>query len=324
MKYIETDWPVPYYNMALESMLMEEPEFDSDYLFFYIHDPSVIIGKHQIALQETNQDFIREKGVYVARRITGGGAVYHDRGNLNYSFVFSRRGSGIDFASYTKPVLDALKSLGVDALLSGRNDILIDGKKFSGTAQYANKDKMLSHGTLMFDLNIENMANALNVDNLKIESKAITSIKSRVANLKDYVAGGIDILEFKRLLLERFSRQLDIQKLALTDEQLRRIDASVKEKFSTWEHNYGTAPDYSVVKRKKYPSGIVQASMLVSDGIIEQIKFSGDFFVNVPIERLEEMLVGTPLNESAIASLAQAGDVIAGFGPAELADLLLY
>ena len=325
MKYIQTDWPVPYYNMALEDMLMNDEQYDDDYVFFYIHKPSVIVGKHQNTMQEINYRFIRENNITAARRITGGGAVYHDEGNLNYSFVFRRSEGGmIDFEPYTRPVIKALRSLGVESELSGRNDILIEGKKFSGTAQYMNKRKVLSHGTLMFDLNIENMVNALNVDDLKIQSKAITSVKSRVANLKDFLSSGMDIYDFRKHLTDSFSEGMQMQTIRLSQAETERIEKNVNEKFSSWEYNYGQSPSFSQVKKKKFAAGIIEAGFDISEGRIERIKFSGDFFVNEPVEILEKMLTGIRFEEETVRSLSGAGDIIAGIKNEDLAELLFF
>ena len=325
MKYIPTDWATPYYNMALENMLMNDEQYDDEYVFFYIHKPSVIVGKHQNTLQEINYKFITENDIIIARRITGGGAVYHDNGNLNYSFVFNRRdGDTIDFEPYTRPVIKALESLGVKSELSGRNDILIDGRKFSGTAQYMNKRKVLSHGTLMFDLNIENMVNALNVDNLKIESKAITSVKSRVANLVDYLSSGLDIFTFRQHLIDSFFKGMKMQTLELDSSEIEKINQSVKDKFSSWDHNYGNSPAFNTVKKKKFEAGIIEAGINVEHGIITQIRFTGDFFVNEPIDVLERILTGVKFEEKTIRNLKELNNIISGITIDNLAELLFY
>ena len=325
MKYIHTDWSVPYYNMALEDMLMNNEEYDDDYVFFYIHKPSVIVGKHQNTMQEINYRFIKENNVTAARRITGGGAVYHDEGNLNYSFVFRRNEGGmIDFEPYTRPVIRALESLGVKSELSGRNDILIDGRKFSGTAQYMNKRKVLSHGTLMFDLNIENMVNALNVDDLKIQSKAITSVRSRVANLKDFLRADMDIYDFRAHLTESFFEGLQMRTHNLSQAETERIRKSADEKFSSWEYNFGQSPSFSLVKKKKFSAGIIEAGINIDEGIITGIRFSGDFFVNEPVEKLEELLTGIRFEEAAVRNLPEADDIISGIKNDDIAELLFY
>ena len=323
MKYIRTNWSIPYYNMAMEDYLMNEEKFDEDYVFFYIHDPSIIIGKHQNTIAEVNSRFVKENGITVARRMSGGGAVYHDHGNLNFSFVFRRRENELlDFVKYTRPVIEALKGLGVKSELSGRNDILIDGKKFSGNAQCTNKRRILSHGTLMFDVNIENMVEALNVSELKIQSKAIDSVRSRVANLKTYLDRDMSIEQFRDYLVQCFFQGGEMQEYTLSREDRNAIETRVREKFSTWEHNYGASPQFSLQKIKKFPAGLLEAGIAVENGTIIGIHFSGDFFVNEPVEILEQRLTGLSFREEAVLAREDLGGIIAGVGKKELVELL--
>lgn len=328
MKYIKTDWSVPYWNMAFEDYLMNTPEFDDDYVFFYIHQPSIIIGKHQNTHAEINAAYVKEHDIIVARRISGGGAVYHDRGNLNFSFVFRRReGQMIDFEKYTLPVIESLKELGIQSELSGRNDILIDGKKFSGNAQLMNKTKVLHHGTLMFDVDIEALVNALNVSQLKIESKAIESVRSRVANLKDYLTEEMDIESFREHLIRSFYRNVDFEEYVLTPHDLAEVQKRVEETYSAWEHNYGASPDFAITKRKKYDAGIVEAHIDVTDGRIEAIRIYGDFFFSGSISELENALIGAKFSEEGIAErLAEISfdNVIVNLKRADFIDLLCY
>ncbi len=328
MKYIKTDWPIPYYNMALEDYMMTDEKFDDDYVFFYIHEPSVIIGKHQNTIAEINSKFVKDNHIHIARRISGGGAVYHDGGNLNFSFVFRRKENDhIDFKKYTLPVIEALGKLGIEAELSGRNDILIEGKKFSGNAQYMNRDKILHHGTLMFDVNIENLVNALNVSQMKIESKAIDSVRSRVANLSGYLKTPISISEFKEHLLKSFYENIDFEEYCLTQQDIAHIEQSVKDKFSTWEHNYGASPDFAFTKKKKYEAGIVELRMDVSAGVIREAKIYGDFFFGRSIEELEEALKGALFNEPEMRGrLKEIGfeNTIINFTADDFIDLMFY
>ena len=328
MKYIKTDWSIPYWNMAFEDYLMNTASFDDDYVFFYIHKPSIIVGKHQNTYAEINETYVKEHEIIVARRISGGGAVYHDGGNLNFSFVFRRReGEMIDFQKYTLPVIAALKELGIESELSGRNDILIDGKKFSGNAQLMNKTKVLHHGTLMFDVDIEALVNALNVSQLKIESKAIESVRSRVANLKDSLSTEITIDAFREHLIRSFYQNVDFEEYRLTEHDLAETEKRVLEKYGTWEHNFGASPDFAITKRKKYDAGIVEAHINVSEGVIEAIKIYGDFFFTGSIEELEHNLIGAQFSEDGIGRRLDEiafDNVIVNLKRAELIDLLCY
>lgn len=301
MKYIKTNWNIPYYNMAFEYYILNNPQFNDNYVFFYIHSPSVIIGKNQNTAQEINEKYIRENNICVARRNTGGGSVYHDEGNLNFSFIFQKEdNNGIDFKKYTLPVINALNELGVDCTLSGRNDILLDGKKISGNAQCQNKEKVLHHGTLMYDVNIENMVNALNVSELKIQSKAIKSVKSRVCNIKDYMKTDMDIFEFKDFLLNSFYKNTPIEEYILTKEDIDEVEKSVKNKFSTWEYNYGLSPKYKINKKKKFDCGLIYADYNIENGYITDIKIYGDYFSLKETYELENMLKNKKINYNCL------------------------
>lgn len=308
MKYIKTRWNIPYYNMAFENYVMNNDDFKDDYVFFYIHSPSIIVGKHQNTIEEINSKYVKENDIIVARRNTGGGAVYHDEGNLNFSFITTKKEdeNEIDFKKYTLPIINALKKLGVDAYLSGRNDILVDGKKISGNAQGLNKNKVLHHGTLMFNVDVEALVNSLNVSQMKIESKAIKSVKSRVLNIKDVLDIKMDIYQFKDFILDEIFSEMDMEEYRLTDKDYENIEKLVKDKYGTWEFNYGYSPKFSIKNKKKFESsGLIEVMLDVKSGIIEDIKISGDYFSVKETDELENMIKGFNYREDDIKSLLE-------------------
>lgn len=295
MKYIKTDFKVPYYNMAFENYVMNNDKFDDDYFFFYIHVPSIIVGKHQNTIEEINSEYVKKNNIIVARRNTGGGAVYHDEGNLNFSFITTKKDDikEIDFEKYTTPVIKALKKLGIDAVLSGRNDILVDGKKISGNAQCMNKKKVLHHGTIMFDVNVEALVNALNVSDIKITSKAIKSVRSRVLNIKDMINRDMDIYEFKDFILNEIYNNEDIDEYILSKEDIENIEKLVKEKYGTWDFNYGYSPKFTIKNKKKIEGvGIIDIMLDIKNGLINDINISGDYFSVKETKELEDNLKG--------------------------------
>ena len=302
MIHIKTDWDIPYYNMALESMLVNE-DLEDDYFFFYVNAPSVIIGKNQNTLAEINPSFIKENNIHVARRLTGGGAVYHDKGNLNYSFIVRGSTESIDFRKYTQPVIDALTKLGIKCELSGRNDILIEGRKISGNAQLVKKDRVLHHGTLMVDVDINNMLEALNVSELKIESKAIKSVRSRVANISEYLNKDFTVTQLRDFLLEEFYASAKFETLTLDDEAIAKINESVETVFSTWEHNYARSPESNITKMRKFTAGIVEARFIITGGLFTHMKFFGDYFFTKETSEFEALLIGRKYKREDIENL---------------------
>ncbi|MFZ7130797.1 MAG: lipoate--protein ligase [Eubacteriales bacterium] len=291
MKYIETNWDIPFYNMAFEEYVINHMPED-DYVFFYIHKPSIIVGKHQNTIEEINKDYVDRNQIHVARRLSGGGAVYHDSGNLNFSFIVQAEAKDVNnFKKFTLPVIKALEKMGVQSELTGRNDITIDGKKFSGNAQYFRRKKLLHHGTMLFNSQMSNLADALQVKELKIKSKGIKSVRSRVTNIIDHLEDKkLSILDFKKYLLECMSQENNIEKYILTESDKAAVKASVDKKFGTWEWNWGESPAFELQKIDKFDCGIIDARMNIKEGIIKDIKIFGDFFVRKEIEVLEDQL----------------------------------
>ena len=326
MKYIKTDYNIPYYNMALEEYLMGSDKHRDDYVFFYIHRPSVIIGRHQNAYAEVNSGYIKEHGIIVSRRISGGGAVYHDEGNLNFSFITNAPGGQVvDFRPYIEPVVRALRKVGVTAALTGRNDLCIGERKFSGNAQYIASGKVLHHGTLMFDVNVENMLNALNVSEMKISSKAVESVRSRVINLNEYLPESMDILDFKQLLLDTFFEGDHFGEYVLTDEDKNAVERLVEVKFSKESYNFGTPRPFAVVKKRKFKAGIVEISFNVKGNVFIDFCINGDFFCNKDIDGIGEYIKGCEFSESAVSTKLSELDFdsyISNFTKEEMLELI--
>ncbi len=324
MKYIETNWDIPYYNFALEDYLLNEAEED-DYVFFYIHKPSIIVGKYQNTIEEVNKDFIDENNIIVARRLSGGGAVYHDHGNLNFSFVHKATKKDVNnFKKFTKPVVDALQELGLNSHLSGRNDILIDDKKISGNAQYFTNDRLLHHGTLLYDSEMSNLVKALKVKELKIKSKGIKSIKSRVANISDFLNKKIPIEDFKEYLLKSFYESRDIEKYELDDKALSYIERKVKDKYSTWDWNWGKSPNYEIQKIDKFPFGILDTRIDIKNGVISKCKIYGDYFSKKDIANLENSLIGLKYDKDELLKSEEVVKINDYFDDIKYTDYINY
>ncbi len=302
MKYIENNSIDPHYNLAFEEYIFKY--LQEDVVLLWRNGPSIIVGKNQNTIEEINMDYVKENNINVVRRVTGGGAVYHDLGNLNFSFITKAESNLIDFKTYNIPILKALEKLGVNCQLSGRNDIVIDEKKFSGIAQSIIKGRVLNHGTLLFDSKLDTLSKALNVKRDKIESKGVKSVSSRVTNIKPYVKDDIDVLEFKQILLknifEHFNEPIEIYELS--EEDKKNIQKMVDERYGTWEWNYGKSPKFNYKGYNRYAGGCVEARLQVEKGIIENCKIYGDFFGKSDILELEQRLKGLKYDKSEVVN----------------------
>ena len=315
----------PRINLAIEEYVLRNMDIEKDdYLLFYINQPSIIIGKNQNTIEEINTDYVEEKGIIVVRRLSGGGAVYHDLNNLNFSFLTKDDGDSFhNYKKFTQPVVDALKKLGVDAELSGRNDILAEGRKVSGNAQYATKGRMFSHGTLLFKTDIDAVASALKVKKDKIESKGIKSVRSRVGNISDFLKEPMTVEEFRMEILKSiFGGEENIQYYELTDEDWEKIHTLSKERYQTWEWNYGKSPRFNIQKTHRFPSGGIDIRLEVNKGIIEEAKIFGDFFGVGDVADIEKLLIGVRYDRSEIAKAIEGVDIPHYFGGITKADFL--
>lgn len=326
MKVIYQKTTRPGFNLAMEEYLLREA--DGDYFVLWQNEKSVIVGRNQNTLAEINLDFIKENNIAVIRRQTGGGAVFHDLGNLNYTFVVRNKEEKFtDYSYFTRPVIEALGKLGVKASLSGRNDLLIDGKKFSGSAQCLAKNGVMHHGTLMFGANISDMEKALNINPLKIQSKGIKSVKSRVTNISEHLPAAVSLDEFIKILIDRILNDDAQNELyEFTEDEIKRIEKLEKEKYSTWSWNFGFKQEYSVKNEKKFPCGIIQAAINLSDGKISQIRFYGDYFGKRDVSELEKMFMGKEYSPAGIKSVLggiNTDDYFSGLSSDELLSVIL-
>ncbi|MBT2697060.1 lipoate--protein ligase [Bacillus sp. ISL-40] len=292
----------PQINLAIEEYALKNLDINETYLLFYINEPSIIIGKNQNTIEEINTEYVEGNGIKVVRRLSGGGAVYHDLGNLNFSFITKDDGESFhNFRKFTEPVVAALKKLGVNAELSGRNDLEVGGRKISGNAQFSTKGRMFSHGTLMLNSEIENVVSALKVKKDKIESKGIKSVRSRVANISEFLTEKVEIAEFRSLLLKNiFEGQDEIPEYVLTDEDWEKIYQLSKERYQNWEWNYGKSPKFNLQHSHRFPVGSIDVRLEVNKGVIENCKIYGDFFGVGEVSEIEEKLTGTRYGKNEI------------------------
>ncbi|HDT7284925.1 TPA: lipoate--protein ligase [Enterococcus faecalis] len=320
----------PRVNLAIETYLLTEMPLDEPILLFYINEPSIIIGRNQNTIEEINKEYVDEHGIHVVRRLSGGGAVYHDHGNLNFSFIMPDDGNSFrDFAKVTQPIIQALQDLGVEgAELKGRNDLVINDMKFSGNAMYATNGRMFAHGTLMFDSDIDEVVNTLKVRKDKIESKGIKSVRSRVTNIKPFLSEDKQEMtteEFRQeILLKIFGvDSIDqVKTYELTDQDWAAINKISEQYYRNWDWNYGKSPAFNLERRHRFPIGSIEMKMNVADGAIQEIKIFGDFFGLGEIKDVEDILTGVKYDKASLEEVIDQIDVKKYFGNIEKEDLL--
>jgi lipoate-protein ligase A len=272
---INLDTTDPFFNLAVEEILLKSSK--EEYFILYVNDPSVIIGKHQTGYREINTKFVNENNIPVIRRITGGGTVFHDTGNLNFSFVrCSESGKQVDFRKYTRPVIDFLKSIGVEAIFEGKNDLKVDGYKISGNAEHIYHNRVLHHGTLLFRTSLEMLRNSIRKDASRYISRAVSSNPSSVMNLYENMNCIQDIKEFRQAMINFFMKNYpDIVQSNLTQAETEKAVSLANTKYRSWEWNWAYGPEYSFRNNFKIDEVNHNCSMFVKEGIINECLIEG-------------------------------------------------
>jgi len=307
----------PALNLALEEYILRSLPDEDDYLLFYINEPSIIIGKNQNTVEEINAEYVKDNNLHVVRRLSGGGAVYHDLGNLNFSFIMKDDGGSFhNFKKFTEPVVRALRKLGVEAELTGRNDLQVGERKISGNAQFHTKGKMFSHGTLLFDSEIENVVSALKVNAEKYVSKSTKSIRSRVANISEFLQEPMTTEEFRQKLLQSlFEDSEEIPVYELSEQDWDKVRKLADERYRSWEWNYGRSPAFNVQQRKRIEGvGTFDVRLQVEEGVIAEAAIFGDYFGRGDSTEVAERLAGTRYDAASLRELTDSLDLAYYFG----------
>ncbi|VAW43568.1 Lipoate-protein ligase A [hydrothermal vent metagenome] len=304
----------PKLNLAIEEHLLRNVRLTEPVLLFYINEPAVIIGRNQNTVEEIDPDFIRENNIHVVRRLSGGGAVYHDLGNLNFSFITQGKQDLHNFGKFVQPVIAVLGQLGVTAVLQGKSDIFVDGKKVSGNAQYAAAGRMFSHGTILFNTSIKNMLQAINPRQLTIESNAVQSVRTFVTNIQEHLPEKMDIMQLRQALLDGIFGGKDIPTYPLSEEDWGQIREISAQRYMNWEWNYGRSPASTIQKSERLSVGKVDTHIAVEKGHIQAIKIYGDFSGQQDISELETQLIGLRYDAKTVADALENIDLTVYFG----------
>ena len=326
MKIIISPTYSPEFNIASEEYLIKN--FKEDIFLLYINNPTIIIGKHQNTLAEIDINYVKEQNISIVRRLSGGGAVYHDRGNLNFSFITNiNKERTIDFFKHTLPIINSLKSLNVDAHFEGRNDLTIDGKKFSGNASHIYKNRICHHGTILFNSDLNVLSKSLKPDSKKFEGKSIKSVQSRVTNIIDHLQKPISIVELRSIIINYVKSEYpDSNNYSLSNLDIDIINQLVENKYNTWEWNFGKSPEYNFTKSIKTPAGNIQSYLFVENGIIKSVHFFGDYFETCQDEYMINKIRGIRHDKNELSHVLSQYDInkyFVGFSMEDILNVLI-
>ncbi|WP_406617138.1 lipoate--protein ligase [Mycoplasmopsis adleri] len=321
MKIYDIKSTSPYETLNLENIIMRDPDIKGDVLLFYQHKNAIIIGKNQNIYEEINEQFVKDNNITLARRKSGGGAVYHDLGNLNFSFI-SDKSDNNSYQKFLEPIIAFLNSLGIKAEFHGRNDILANGFKISGNAQYLEKNRIVSHGTLLFDVDMTILAKALNPNKIKYESKGIQSHRARVSNIKDLLPVKMSVQEFKDKLIQFFLKDPNNTLEEIPQDKYKNEFNKLKELFQSKEWIFNRFADFTYTNTQKFPGGLITVKGLIEEGVIKQIKFEGDFLSKKDVSEIEPLFNNVAYDSKEIAKVLDKINLEEYFGTITKEELL--
>lgn len=324
MLYINNDSLDPYYNMALEEYILKNTDSGERCLMLWRNKPAVIVGRFQNTIAEVNVEYVKRNNIAVVRRLSGGGSVYHDPGNINFTFIEKRTDNSAGFDRYTARVVRALGQMGVRAEVSGRNDITIDGMKFSGNAQYHYRDRVLHHGTILYSADLADIGQILRVKADKIESKGIKSVRSRVTNIQKYLPQQLSVAEFMTRFKELLVAGDKVREHFLSAEDRAAVHRLKDDKYLTWEWNYGNSPAFNLIKHGRFQCGGIEIGLAVERGLIRSCKIYGDFFSggDSDLAVFEDKLTGVKYEEQTLDSVIEQAELEQYFGPLKKEELM--
>ena len=301
----------PAFNLAAEQYVFENLPKDRNYFMLWQNDNAVIIGKYQNTLAEINQPYVEAHKIKVVRRLSGGGAVFHDLGNLNYTYITDAGElETLNMRAFCEPIVKALAEFGVTAEINGRNDMTIHGKKFSGNAQYIRHGRVMHHGTLLYNSDLSAVSKALQVDLEKIRAKGMESVRSRVTNIRRYLKEDVPLFAFREMLLAFIRRGTESEEYAFSEKDLREIERIQQERYDTWEWNYGKSPECSILKSARVEGcGIIEVYLETDHSLITDVSFRGDFFSTRDPEELIPNFIGKKPDADGFSQALEGIDV---------------
>lgn len=317
MVYIYNQGQGSFFNMALEEYLFYERSDIRPILLLWQNENTIVVGRNQNTISEIDVEYVREKNIDVVRRLTGGGAVYHDKGNLNFTYITKENAmEQFNFEPFIKNIVNTLDYFGVKSEYTGRNDITIQGKKFSGNAQARHKNSLMHHGTIMYDSNLSVLSKCLNPSKKKLVQKGISSVKSRVCNLMDFLPKEVSLEMFRNRIIDEFKRSSgeDVHEYMLSQSDIDRVESIADKKYSTWNWNYGKSPDYNVSCEKRFECGTIQLMLRLDRNIIKHMNIYGDFFSKKDIDEISKKLIGVSYDVDSIASILSEIDLSSYIG----------
>ncbi|EFF41346.1 lipoate--protein ligase [Mycoplasmopsis alligatoris] len=321
MKIFVSNNTSPYINLSIEELLVKDESITDNILYIYQHKNAIIIGKNQNAHEEINKDFVEQNKIEVSRRLSGGGAVYHDLGNINFSFI-SKNVNGGDYLAFLTPIIDFLNSLGLNAQFHGRNDLLCNGAKISGNAQYIYKNKIVSHGTLLFDVDLTKLSKALNPSKLKIESKGIQSIRSRVTNIAKELNYSMDVKTFIESLVDFFVKKYQAHNEEIPFSKYQKELDELQKLRSSESWIFDKQAKFSAQNIAKFPGGILNVKFNVENSVIKNIKFEGDFLSKLDVSQIENKLSGVKFSKAEVKKTILEFELEKYFGTLTIEEIL--